>query len=239
MDSRRLIVTDVDGTLTGNDEALRAFGAWLEPRRDRFLLAYATGRSRASLDEVIRDTAAPQADAVISSVGTEIHLRDGRPLPGWDERFEDWDAERVHRALAGVRWLQIQGPEAQTRLKASYDAAGLGTHHLEAVRRRLAAASIDANLVYSADLHLDVIPADAGKGIAALELARAWGIPRDAVLAFGDSGNDVGLYREGFRGTIVGNALPELQAVVGAAAYRSALAHAAGIMDGIRHWSPA
>ena len=237
MDSRRVIVTDVDGTLTGDDEALARFGAWLASRRDRYLLAYATGRSRSSLLDLLGETRAPEGDAIISSVGTEIHLRDGRPLPGWADRFDGWDAGRVHQALAHVPWLERQAADAQTRLKASYDAVRLRAADLEVVRDRLAAAAIEAAIVYSGNLHLDVIPAGAGKGIAARELARAWGIPRHSVLVFGDSGNDAGLYREGFLGTMVGNALPELRRAVGSAAYRSPFAHAGGILDGIRHWS--
>lgn len=237
MDSRRIIVTDVDGTLTGDDDALARFGAWLAPRRDRHLLVYATGRSRSSLLDLLRAAGAPGADAVISSVGTEIHLRDGRPLPGWVERFDGWDADRVHRALAGLPWLERQDDAAQTRLKASFDGAGLRTAELEAIRDRVAAAAIDATIVYSANLHLDVIPAGAGKGIAAHELARAWRISPERVLVFGDSGNDAGLYREGFLGTVVGNALPELRRSVGPTAYRSPFAYAGGILDGIRHWS--
>lgn len=237
MDSRRLIVTDVDGTLTGDDDALAEFGAWLASRRDGHLLAYATGRSRSSLLDLLGQSGAPKADAIISSVGTEIHLRDGRPLSGWTERFDGWDVRRVHRALAGLPWLERQTPDAQTRLKASYDGAGLRAAHLAAVRDRLATADIDATIVYSADLHLDVIPAGAGKGIAAREVARAFGVSTDRVLVFGDSGNDAGLYREGFLGTIVGNALPELRRAVGSAAYRSPFAYAGGILDGIRHWS--
>jgi sucrose-6F-phosphate phosphohydrolase len=237
VDSRRVIVTDVDGTLTGDDDALAQLTAWLAPRRAAHLLAYATGRSRSSLLGVLTDVGAPEADAVISSVGTEVHLRDGQPLPRWADRFEGWDAGRVHQALDDIPWLKRQAPPAQTRLKASYDAANLGAADLESVRDRLAEWAIDATIVYSANLHLDLIPAGAGKGIAARELSMAWDIPPNRVLAFGDSGNDVGLYREGFLGTIVGNALPELRRSVGSAAYRSPFAHAGGILDGIRHWS--
>jgi sucrose-6F-phosphate phosphohydrolase len=237
MDPRRVIVTDVDGTLTGDDDALAAFAAWIGSRRERYLLVYATGRSRSSLLDLLGEVGAPAPDAIISSVGTEIHLADGRPLPGWSERFEGWDAGRVHQALAEFPRLERQAADAQARLKASYDAADLGAADLEVVRNRLAAAGIEATIVYSGNLHLDVIPGGAGKGSAARELASAWSIPPDRVLAFGDSGNDAGLYEEGFLGTMVGNALPELRRVVGSAAYRSPYAHAGGILDGIRHWA--
>jgi sucrose-phosphate synthase len=237
LDSRRVIVTDVDGTLTGDDDALGAFADWLASRRDRHLLVYASGRSRSSLVGMLQAAGAPEADAMISSVGTEIHLGDGRPLPGWGERFDGWDAGRVHRALAGLTWLERQAAAAQTDLKASYDAGELAPADIEVVRACLTAAAIDATIVYSANRHLDVIPEGAGKGIAARELARAWAIPPDRVLVFGDSGNDAGLYLEGFLGTIVGNALPELRRAVGSAAYRSPFAYAGGILDGIRHWS--
>ena len=237
MGAHRVLVTDIDGTLIGDDAALDRFADWMADHRDGYRLAYATGRLRESLVQLIANTALPEPDAVISGVGTEIHGPDGQPWPGWRERLDGWDASRVRAALRPFRWLEPQSDTAQTALKASYDVPGLRATDLSSIRRALTAARLVATLVYSANRHLDVLPAAAGKGIAARFLADAWAAPPTDVLVFGDSGNDLQLFRQGFRGTLVANALPELSLAVGKGTYRSHLPYAAGVLDGIRYWS--
>jgi hydroxymethylpyrimidine pyrophosphatase-like HAD family hydrolase len=70
-----------------------------------------------------------------------------------------------------------------------------------------------------------------------MAVARTLRVEPEDVLVFGDTGNDVDLFAQGFRGTVVGNALPELaDARAARDAYRSPLRHAAGVLDGVRHW---
>ncbi len=182
-------------------------------------------------------TCLPVPDAAITAVGTEIHDRSGRRWPGWMDRFRDFDADAIRRALRPLGWLVPQPAAAQTRLKASYDVAGAYRSELAAIREALINAGLDGKVIYSAGLHLDVIPRDAGKGVAAGFLANSWGLPPDAVMVFGDTGNDADLFRHGFRGTVVGNALPELLEAIDQDVYRSASPYADGVLDGIRHWS--
>ena len=238
-----MIVTDLDGTLLGDDEALATFRDWVGGRRDRLRLVYASGRSVAAVCELVAAGRLPEPDAVITGVGTEIHVAGTggasgwRPWPGWLERFGNWSADHVREALAGYPGLEAQDPVHQTRRKASYDTLQLEERDLAAIRQALARRGIPARLVYSAGRFLDVIPPGAGKGPAARFLADAWSLPAHDVLAFGDSGNDADLLSAGFRGTLVANALPELDAVVDGDVYRSPLAFAAGVLDGIRFWS--
>jgi hypothetical protein len=237
MGARRILVTDLDGTLLGDDRALERFADWYATRRDGCRLVYATGRSHESLDGLIVETRLPDPDAMIVSVGTELYDSDGNPWPGWSERFAAWDADRARRALATIHWLDPQPAAAQTRMKASYNARGLRPADLGFLREALRAAGIEATFVYSSSLYLDVLPPGSGKGEGALVVARAWGSPAADVLVFGDSGNDLQLFQRGFLGTIVANALPELTAGVGPETYRSPYPFADGVLDGIRHWS--
>ena len=237
MDPGRIVVADLDGTLVGDEAALERFVAWYAEHRRRHRLVYATGRLRYSLNQLMAATALPVPDAAITAVGTEIHDGCGRPWPGWLDRFHDFDADAIRRTLLPLGWLTPQPAEAQTRLKASYDIGGLSRSDIEAIQEALANADLNGKIVYSAGLHLDVIPADAGKGVAAGFLADLWKIPPDAVMVFGDTGNDADLFRHGFRGTAVANASPELLDAIDHDVYRSASAYADGVLDGIRHWS--
>ena len=56
------------------------------------------------------------------------------------------------------------------------------------------------------------------------------------VIVAGDSGNDATMFDEGFRGIIVANAKPELQALRGPRIYRAAQSYAAGVIEGLDHW---
>jgi sucrose-6F-phosphate phosphohydrolase len=236
VDPRRLLVTDIDGTLVGDDEALGRFGDWYERSAGEYRLVYATGRTRDSVARLVAETAAPAPDVLISLVGTEIHDADGRPWPGWFERFDGWDADRVRRNLDTDERLEPQPAWAQSRLKASYFAPGWTPPDVAALSDELRRRGIDNRILYSGDLFLDVLPSGAGKGRATRAVAEVLGVSPPDVLVFGDSGNDAGLFEEGFRGTVVANATSELLAVVDGAAYRSPHAFADGILDGIRRW---
>jgi sucrose-6F-phosphate phosphohydrolase len=237
MDRGRLLVADLDGTLLGDDAALIRFASWLRGRRDLFRLVYASGRHRDSIMNVVASSELPEPDALISAVGTEIHDPAGRPWPGWLERFNGWSGDGVRQALRSFPEVQPQPAAAQTARKASFDVPNLGPTDLDAIRRTLAAARLPSTLVYSCDLYLDVLPDVGGKGHAARFLADAWGVAAKDVLVFGDSGNDLQMFQQGFRGTIVANALPELRLAVGPDVYRSPLSYAGGVLDGVLYWS--
>ena len=237
MDPRRILVTDLDGTLLGDDAALARFRDWFTTRRSGHRLVYASGRRMGSVRRLIADAVLPEPDAIVSDVGTQVHDGSGARWPGWIEGFPGWTGDAVRDALREHRWLVPQADEHQSKLKASYDVAHLLPSHLGSIRCRLADAGITASLVYSGGLHLDVIPAEAGKGRATLFLAGCWSIATDDVLAFGDSGNDLELLSSGFRGTMVANALPELREAVPDTVYRSPEPFAAGVLDGIRYWT--
>jgi sucrose-6F-phosphate phosphohydrolase len=234
--ARRLLVSDLDGTLLGDPDALARFRLWVTSRRSSLALAYASGRHRDSIQAVIESDGLPGPDAVISAVGTAVHGPNGEPWPGWLEQFGHHPADRVREVLRAVRGLELQAPVNQTPVKASYDVPGLGDATLDRIRIMLDAAGLPSRLVYSGGLHLDVIPAGAGKGAAARFVADMLGIGPGDVLAFGDSGNDLDLLSAGFRGTMVANAQPELRSAIGPDVYQSPYPFADGVLDGIRHW---
>jgi len=237
MDPRPILVTDLDGTLLGDDAALARFRDWLASRRTEHRLVYASGRHLGSIRRLIDDDVLPDPDAIVSAVGTEIHDGSGQAWPGWLDGLRGWSGDLAREALGALSWLTLQPDEHQSPLKASYDARDMTSWRYAALRRRLEEAGLSAGFVYSGGSYLDVIPSLAGKGEATRFLARRWSVADGDVLAFGDSGNDLQLLRSGFRGTIVANALPELRNAVSDRVYRSPMAFADGVLDGVRHWS--
>jgi len=237
MDPRRLLVSDLDGTLLGDDAALDRFRSWLGPRRAEVGLVYASGRHLESIRTLVDAGVLPPPDAVISAVGTEVHDRDGNAFPGWSDRLSGWDAELVRDVLRPFRWLVPQESEFQSPVKVSYDADGLTASDSATIHRMLEEAGVAATVVSSGGRFVDVLPALAGKGRATRFLAEAWEIAPDDVLVFGDSGNDTELLTSGFRGTMVANAHPDLRSAVASDVYLSPKAFADGVIDGMTYWT--
>lgn len=72
--SKFLLVTDLDNTLGGDDDALKRPNTWLQKHRqtDDSKLVYATGRSWKSYQRLVAQTSLLEADVLIASVGTGI-----------------------------------------------------------------------------------------------------------------------------------------------------------------------
>jgi sucrose-6F-phosphate phosphohydrolase len=237
MDPIRLLVSDLDGTLLGDDDALSAFRSWIKATRSDWRLAYATGRTLASVEGLIADGVLPRPDAVIANVGTEIYGPDGRTWPGWPTWDPDWDAAVARSLLAAVPGIDLQADANQTDWKASFHAPGLDASAVDDIRAALVDADIDATVIYSSAQDLDVMPPGSGKAAATRHLARDWKLDPDDVLAAGDSGNDLDLLTAGFRAIVVANAQPELRDLSHPLVFHARRPYAAGVLDGIEHWT--
>lgn len=235
-----LLIADLDLTLLGDDDSLGRFAAWHRRRRRWLKLVYASGRPHEAMRQAISHSALPRPEALISGVGSELRCFDsGMSLPGWSDRWlQTWSRERVCAALAPFQCLQSQPDEFQSRFKISYYARRLRPALLDDLRSALQARGLRAELIYSADRYLDVLPFGVSKGAAAAFLARRWGWPTGRVLVAGDSGNDLAMFHRGFRGIVVANAHRELKALAGPRVYHSPFRFAEGVLDGLRHWLP-
>jgi sucrose-6F-phosphate phosphohydrolase len=233
-----MLVSDLDGTLLGDDAALERFAAWWQRRPFPIRLVYTCGRSYASVLGSLRSSLLPQPDALITSVGTNVRLfPSGLPLLDWSARWwASWNAPHVHRTLADFSELRPQPAEHQSDFKVSYYLSGASPTAISRIRGKLAEARIHAEVIYSNRECLDIVPAGMNKGGAAEFLARRWEIPRERIVACGDSGNDNSVFLQGYRGIVVGNAQPELVKLRLPTMYFATAAHADGVLDGLRHW---
>lgn len=233
-----LLVSDLDGTLLGDDAALGRFAEWFANRPGDLLLAYASGRAYASVQKVIHGSGLPQPDAVISDVGTAIHVgTDGSELKDWQDRIAtNWNADRVREMLADDPQLVAQPGDCQTDFKVSYYLHDASDQDIAALERRIQSAGVHGQVVYSSGRDLDVLPAGADKASAAALLAASWKVPQANVIAAGDSGNDRTLLTGGFRAIVVANAQPELSGLDGELIYRARRSFADGVVEGLEHW---
>ncbi len=238
MKHRRLLVTDLDGTLVGDDSALDRFVDWAkDPGRDLGLV-YATGRLFPSVDNLIRQAPLPEPAAVICGVGSEIYLYPERKRLGQWNRLMDasWTDVGVRAAMAAFPELRLQEAEYQTPCKVSYYVERAPREQLDAYRRALSVDGIGHTMIYSSERDLDILPVGVSKGTAAAFLVSWWRANVGAVIVSGDSGNDRSLFEQGFRGIVVANAQAELKSLSGPLVYHSRAAYADGVLEGLRHW---
>ena len=241
----RFFVTDLDGTLIGQTEALARFKTlWtqIDPA-DRPLLGFNTGRLLDETRRLIEEDRLPRPDYIISGVGTSIFdAGDKVVLKEFTEVLEEgWDRDTVETVMRGLPYDVTRQPEHyQNAYKSSWFFNDADSSAIDEIQQLLDEAGLGIHVIYSSSRHLDVLPRWANKGNALRWLLRYLDIPATEVLVAGDSGNDSAMFAlSGVRGIVVGNAQPELvEATKGRPAYH-ALPHeicAYGVIAGFRYY---
>lgn len=234
-----MIVSDIDNTLIGDEQALRAFIDWLGSQGGSTGFAVATGRSLDLTLKVLKQWKVPRPDILITSVGSEIHY--GRNLKqddGWTRHIRhEWRRDAIEKVLADVPGLRLQGPEGQREFKLSYFVDPASAPPMKEIKALLRKHRLKAQAIYSHQAYLDILPIRASKGQAIRYLAWRWGLPLNAFLVAGDSGNDREMLLGDTMGVIVGNHSEELADLEGRERIYFAHRHCAGgILEGIKHY---
>jgi HAD superfamily hydrolase (TIGR01484 family) len=227
--TRWLLVSDLDGTLTGHDGGVGA----LAGLGVQVALVLNSSRPRAS---VLRTLAllpsGLRVDGLITAMGTEVMV-EGSDCQEWTERFKDWDRVPID-ALMERAGILPHRPEHQGRYKASYH---VPAERWQEFRRRVLDLAPGSVVVTSGESDFDVLPAAAGKDKAAAWVARLMGFDPSRVIVAGDSGNDVDMFNSARMAIAVGNAREELvDRVNPAKTYFAARPHALGVIEGLRYW---
>ena len=236
---KHLLISDLDDTLLGDDEALERFRAFHDTHRALLGVVYASGRFCNVIQDLVEHTRLPVPLATIGGVGSEIWTYPGRrPMQEWwDEIGDGWSDAAVRRALAGVPGLEDQPDTEQSPYKVSYYWRDASPDDLAGLEERLARAGAAGRLIYSSGRDLDVLPPGVDKGAAAAWLAAYLGYAPEDVLAAGNSLNDEALLSRGFDGIVVGNAHDELKRLGGRErVYVAGKGWADGVIEGINHW---
>jgi sucrose-6-phosphatase len=240
-----LFVTDLDNTLVGDPAALQELNEWLSKSRlnSGTKIVYATGRSRTSYQSLAASVNLLPPDGLISSVGTEIYLEGEEPWSEWENHISPgWQRSAIPKIAAQFADLKPQPIEEQRPYKISYylsETAAIEV--IPRLRQELRYQQIPAEIIYSGNKDLDIIPKASNKGAAVQFLQQYWQLDTSPAVVCGDSGNDISLFNyEQPYGIFVGNAQQELKLWYELnATERHYLAHgnyARGILEGLEYF---
>jgi sucrose-phosphate synthase len=235
----RVIVTDIDNTLTGNEEALLAFVGMLEEMEDHVGFAVATGRPLDLALEALAELNVPRPDMIICATGTGIHY--GEPLVpdrSWRRQIDyRWEPDRVSRALGHVKGLSPLRDEPPTPFRLRFRRTGPDAPDLPGIRRILRKEGLRVTAILDNEVDLDVIPIRASPGLAIRFLSYKWSLAPHRFLVAGDSGNDSDMLAGETLGVVVANHSPELDLLRGhPRLYFAQGDHAWGVLEGIEHY---
>lgn len=238
MKPARWLISDIDGTLTGDPAALATLSAFLEDAAGSFGFGVATGRSPELTEEAVREFSLPQPDLRICAVGSQVigqGIAAGTGRGEWPgEQAATWDRERIRALLERLPDLELQPPQGQGPFKVSYHATDEAAHMAAGM---LADAGIRANVIHSAGRYLDILPDGVSKGSAVRFVAAQLGADLQDIIVAGDTGNDADLLTCGARAILVGNHGPEVAHLrQHPLVYAADASHAAGVIEGLRHY---
>jgi sucrose-6F-phosphate phosphohydrolase len=243
------LASDVDGTLTGDRDALDRLSSRLGELRSagKLFLMLSTGRR---LDQVLRgftEEGLPEPDAVLCQVGTEIYtpplVPDTEPMPEWrDQLLTEYSRDEALSFLEGIEGLVMQDDAFNTELKTScfLDGCAQPDAAAEEIRRRVGPHADRYQVVWSSGRDLDILPASSGKGKAIRFFVERRGLASDRVVVAGDTGNDATMFVEFLKGVVVANAQQELldlaDSLVGGDVHLAQKPYAAGVEEGLKHF---
>jgi sucrose-phosphate synthase len=234
----RMLISDIDNTLIGDDESLKELLALLKANAEKLCWGVATGRCLAKTIHALEEHAVERPDILICSVGTEIFYGANlAPDKGWLRHIGyRWRPEEIRGQLEALDFLELQEPEKQKPFKVSYYMKD-DPELLARVHETLQIKKIRYHLVYSHGEFLDILPYRASKGKAIRYLSYKWNIPLADIMACGDSGNDASMLRGDTNGLVVANYSKELESLRGMRRiFFSKREYAAGIIDGMHHY---
>lgn len=227
-----LIVSDLDGTMVGNDEYTRSFREFWESsaKPPGSKLVYSTGRSLESFTKLIetKSQVMVEPDGLICAVGTKVFQPSGDVSRPWVEDAEwtaaldvNWCCDVVTAAARGAidacgdDNAHFRPADEQNRHKVT---VGVKDELVNVVEDTIRSACESNGLEYKIIISgsggwkfVDCVSAGAGK-LESLEYVRKQlGFELLETVACGDSGNDILMLSGQTRCIIVGNAESELR----------------------------
>ena len=231
----RLLVTDVDDTLTGDDDALAELLERLETTDAKVGFGIATGRTLDEALALMEELEVRVPDVLITAGGSELHYGTHLlPDRSWERQIRyRWDRDEVARVLGAIPGLHPV-PESGTKYRLRYRLDLEEAPTLREIRRHVRQQGLRVTTIVDHEVYLDVVPVRASPGLAIRFFCFKWNLEPQRLLVAGDSGNDWDMLSGDTLGVVVSNHTPELERLRGRPRVHFAKsAHARGILEGI------
>jgi sucrose-phosphate synthase len=235
----RLLVTDVDDTLSGDTEALKILGEVLEASGDHVGFGIATGRPLAKALELMEELGIRTPDILITATGTEIHYGENLVKDrSWERQISyRWEPGKIRSTLSALPGLSLQEEGCTTPFRLRFRRDSEAGPTIAAIKKVLRQDGLRVTATLDHLVDLDVTPFRASPGLAIRFIAHKWHLPPERILVAGDSGNDADMLVGDTLGVVVGNHTPELEGIKGhPKVFFANGKHAWGILDGIHHF---
>ena len=227
-----LLVCDLDDTLTGDKDGIKAFNELVLSEKKKFYLVYSSGRFKNSMMSLLERERLIQPDAIISNVGTEIYY-----APNWniDKEWEviigkNWTKTKERMFLLLDKFdLQLQSYEKRFVIPYFVENGAI----VEEIKKTL--QGLEVKIVWTKNQCLDIIPKNAGKGNAAKFISNKLSLP---IISCGDSENDVDMLEKSKYGILVGNASNNLKKKLSnhSNIYIAKSSYAKGVIEGLKFY---
>jgi sucrose-phosphate synthase len=234
----RLLITDVDNTLTGDPEALAKFADLLRDN-EHVGFGIATGRHLDDAKQLIEELELPRPDLLDTACGTQLHYGPNLTADrSWSKQIGyAWKPQEIRQLLDDQPGFYLQDAKHQSEFKISYEIDPEKSPSVTKIKRILREVGLRAKVVFSLGMYLDIIPVRCGSDLSVRHLLWKWGFAPEHVLVAGDSGNDAGMLLGRTLGVVVGNHSKELNRLrKRPRIYFAEASHAAGILEGIDYY---
>ena len=239
----RMLVTDIDDTLIGDDEALEALREALASARHHVAFGIATGRplpNAVRALHVLEEKGMPPPNVLITASGTMLSYgaRKRERDRSWERQIDyRWEPQLIRQVLEEMPGVEPGPPEGQNPFRVQYRLSRPGEPSVAEVRQRLRQAGVEATVLLDHEVSLEVIPVRASPGLAIRFICYKWNLEPERLLVAGDSGNDLDMLSGDTLGVVVGNHTDELEELRGRPRiYFAEKPHAWGILEGIHHY---
>ncbi len=235
------LISDIDGTLTGNEFGIKKFNEFIKNIKDQIFLIYATGRNYHDFNKVIFEEGIVLPDAFILNVGADVYYKkSGQFIQdlNWHKKIDDgiWDGDKIINLLRNIKGVKPQ--EYLHKYKISFyvdefDINNIKNNILDVLKEN----NIKAKVIFSHGIFLDILPEKCDKAKAAKYLLKLFSLSEDLTVVAGDSENDEDLFLQFKNGIIVANSCKSfIDKVKDRGFYLASSSFAEGVIDGLNFY---
>ncbi|OPZ77076.1 MAG: Mannosylfructose-phosphate phosphatase [Alphaproteobacteria bacterium ADurb.Bin438] len=161
-------------------------------------VVYSSGRVVKDVIDKIKQYNLPEPEYIIGCVGAEIYdYRKGAYIKRWEELMQktNFDSKKIGKLLSNLNYRE---EKYSSKYKAYYHLINAKESDITTIDKCLKLFGIKANINYSKQKNIEIVPKLANKAIAIKYVAKQMGISHEKIAISGDSDNDYSMFVTNF-----------------------------------------